>query len=84
MAEQMMTPQQVAEYLGVDPKTVYRLAHQKDGIRAYKVGRQLRFYPEDVKSYVGTRAVKVPEKEEVLPNMTRFKYKPGMKVVQAG
>ena len=84
MSEQMMTPQQVAEHLGVDQKTVYRLARQKNGIKAYKVGRLLRFYPSDVKAYVTAQAVKCSEKEETLPGMTRFRYKPGMKVVQAG
>lgn len=81
MSEQMMTPQQVAEYLGVNTKTVNRLAHKKDGIKAYKVGRLLRFYPADVKAYVNAQAVELPQKEDVLPGMTRFKYKPGMKVV---
>lgn len=84
MSEQLMTPQQVADYLGIETKTVRRLAHQKNGIRAYKVGRLLRFHPDDVKAYLTSRAVKIPEKEDVLPNMVRFKYKPGMKVVQAG
>lgn len=81
MSEQMMTPQQVAEYLGVDAKTVRRLAHQKNGIKAYKVGRLLRFYPADVRAYVSAQEIKFAEKTDVLPGMTRFRYKPGMKVV---
>jgi len=42
---------QVAEYLGVSEKTVYRLL-DKEEIPAVKVGRQWRFYMGDVESWL--------------------------------
>ncbi len=40
--EQLLTPEQVAEYLNVDKFTVYRLVAQKQ-LPAFKVGGQWRF-----------------------------------------
>jgi excisionase family DNA binding protein len=40
--EQLLTPEQVAEYLNVDKFTVYRLVNQKQ-LPAFKVGGQWRF-----------------------------------------
>jgi len=42
---------QVASYLGVSEKTVYRLL-DKEEIPAVKIGRQWRFYMDDVKSWL--------------------------------
>jgi excisionase family DNA binding protein len=42
MPEQLMTLEQVAEYLNVDRFTVYRLLAQKE-LPAFKVGNQWRF-----------------------------------------
>jgi excisionase family DNA binding protein len=42
MPEQLMTLEQVAEYLNVDRFTVYRLLSQKE-LPAFKVGNQWRF-----------------------------------------
>ena len=42
MAEQLLTLEQVAEYLNVDKFTVYRLLSDKD-LPAFKVGNQWRF-----------------------------------------
>jgi len=42
MPEQLMTLQQVAEYLNVDKFTVYRLLAEKQ-LPAFKVGNQWRF-----------------------------------------
>jgi excisionase family DNA binding protein len=42
MAEQLLTLEQVAEYLNVDKFTVYRLLADKD-LPAFKVGNQWRF-----------------------------------------
>ena len=42
MAEQLLTLEQVAEYLNVDKFTVYRLLNDKD-LPAFKVGNQWRF-----------------------------------------
>ena len=84
MTEQMMSVREVAEYLNLSENTVYRLKDKKDGIRAYKVGGLIRFRRSEVETYIESKAVKCPEKEQVFPGMARFRYKPGMKVVQAG
>lgn len=42
MAEQLLTLEQVAEYLNVDRFTVYRLLNDKE-LPAFKVGNQWRF-----------------------------------------
>ena len=42
MADQLLTLEQVAEYLNVDKFTVYRLLAAKD-LPAFKVGNQWRF-----------------------------------------
>ena len=42
MPEQLLTLEQVAEYLNVDQFTVYRLLSDKD-LPAFKVGNQWRF-----------------------------------------
>ena len=42
MAEQLLTLEQVAEYLNVDKFTVYRLLNNKE-LPALKVGNQWRF-----------------------------------------
>ena len=68
--ESLLTAQDVAARLGVCG----------DGLRAYKVGRCIRFKAEDVDAYLEAQAVKPPEP---VPGMAigRFRYKPGMKVV---
>ena len=42
MPEQLLTLEQVAEYLNVDKFTVYRLLNDRD-LPAFKVGNQWRF-----------------------------------------
>jgi excisionase family DNA binding protein len=42
MPDQLLTLEQVAEYLNVDKFTVYRLLSEKD-LPAFKVGNQWRF-----------------------------------------
>jgi excisionase family DNA binding protein len=42
MAEQLLTLEQVADYLNVDKFTVYRLLNDKE-LPAFKVGNQWRF-----------------------------------------
>ena len=78
--ESLLTAQDVAARLGVCLNTVYRLASKGDGLRAYKVGRCIRFKAEDVDAYLEAQAVKPPEP---VPGMAigRFRYKPGLKVV---
>jgi len=76
----LMTPREVAEQFGVSCVTVYRLCAEPDGLRSYKVGSRTRFKPEDVDEYLERRLVRPPQRQTG-PNVVRFQYKPGMKVV---
>lgn len=51
VTSRLLTPEEVSEYLGVSTRTVGRLAREVD-LPSTWVGRQRRFVPEDVKSYV--------------------------------
>jgi excisionase family DNA binding protein len=51
MAEQLLTLEQVAEYLNVDRFTVYRLLAQKE-LPAFKVGSQWRFKREMIEAWL--------------------------------
>lgn len=80
--EKLLSAREVAELMGVSECTIYRLANQKGGIKAVKVGRSVRFRPADLEAYLRAREVKPPEKaEHPLSGMARFHYVPGMRVV---
>ncbi len=79
MTAPMMTPDEVAALLCIHKATVYRLA-KSDGLRAYKVGGLLRFKAEEVEEYLKRCLVQPPQRQEA-PNIIRFQYKPGMRVV---
>lgn len=49
--DRALTAQEVAEVLKIAKNTVYELAKRGE-IRSYKVGRSLRFSPEDVEKYL--------------------------------
>lgn len=76
----MLTVQDVAAQLGVSPTFIYRLKDRPEGLRAYRVGRCLRFKQADVDAYLTTQAVQPVQPQESYVK-TRFKYIPGMKVV---
>ncbi|HEV2345806.1 MAG TPA: helix-turn-helix domain-containing protein [Actinocrinis sp.] len=50
----LMTPEQLAEYLGMTPRWVF-INHRKLGIPAFKIGRTLRFRRVDVEAWLETR-----------------------------
>ncbi len=76
----MLTVQDVAAQLGVSPTPIYRLKDRPEGIRAYRVGRCLRFKQADVDAYLTAQAVQPVQPHESCVK-TRFRYVPGMKVV---
>lgn len=80
MDEKLLSAAELAERLGVSVYTIHRMAHKKDGLKAYKVGSLTRFKPSDVEAYLAAREIKAPEKPAAFPHQ-RFTYKPGMKVV---
>lgn len=80
MNTSLLTPDEVAACLRVHRGTVYRLCDQPDGLRSYKVGNRIRFRAEEVEEYLERCLVQPPQRQEK-PNIVRFQYKPGMKVV---
>ncbi len=53
MNSEVLTVQEVADYLRIDIRTVYRLAKRGD-IPCKKIGRQWRFNREEIKGLVGS------------------------------
>jgi excisionase family DNA binding protein len=51
MAEKLLTPEEVANYLNVDKFTVYRLLTQKQ-LPAFKVGNQWRFKRKMIEAWL--------------------------------
>ena len=55
MPDQLLTLEQVAEYLNVDKFTVYRLLSDKD-LPAFKVGNQWRFKRRLIENWLAKNA----------------------------
>ncbi len=51
MSMTAMTVQEVAEYLNVDPKTVYRLVNRGE-LPGFKVGGSWRFQKDDLDDWI--------------------------------
>ena len=51
MSTAAMTVQEVAEYLNVDPKTVYRLVNRGE-LPGFKVGGSWRFQKDDLDDWI--------------------------------
>lgn len=81
MKKPLMTVPEVAAALHVSACTVYRLKDKSGGLRACRVGRCLRFKPEDVEAYLTAHVVEPVERPAGRPGRIRFQYVPGMKVV---
>lgn len=79
MSAPLMTPEEVAACLRIHRGTVYRLV-KSEGLRAYKVSGRIRFKTEDFEDYLERSLVQLPQRQET-PNIVRFQYKPGMRVV---
>ena len=66
MSTAAMTVQEVAEYLNVDPKTVYRLVNRGE-LPGFKVGGSWRFQKDDLDDWIAkqkqTAASKAGEDE---------------------
>jgi len=61
MNSEVLTVQEVANYLRIDIRTVYRLAKRGD-IPCIKIGRQWRFNRDDIKGLV-SGGLRTKEKE---------------------
>ncbi len=55
-SNRLMSPKQLADYLGVSKQTVYE-RWRSWGIRAHKVGKHLRFRERDVETWLEANRV---------------------------
>ena len=55
MPEPLWTVKDVADYLGVHAKTIYLWTHESDGPPAVRLGKYLRYRPDDVIAWVEAR-----------------------------
>lgn len=62
-SEQLLTVAEVATWLRVDPRYVYRLASSGELTRTY-VGRYVRFSAESVQSYIDAHTIEAKPKSE--------------------
>ena len=49
---QLLSIDQLAEYLGVDKQVIYRMRYYRGGPRAFRAGRVLRWRQEDVDQWI--------------------------------
>lgn len=55
LPDRYLTPVDLADLLGVPIETVYQWRRKDTGPRGFRVGRHLRFDPEDVRAWVASR-----------------------------
>lgn len=60
--EGLWTAERVASYLGLHPQTVYAKARAGE-IPSLKIGRALRFRPEEIEAWVDEQAERASEPE---------------------
>jgi len=63
MDKEVLTVKQVAEFLQMDERTIYKLAKQGD-IPSFKVSNQWRFLKKDIESWVEQKKSEVTGKTE--------------------
>jgi len=63
MDKEVLTVKQVAEFLQMDERTIYKLAKQGD-IPSFKVSNQWRFLKKDIESWVERKIARLWEKQE--------------------
>ena len=61
MDKEVLTVKQVAEFLQMDERTIYKLAKQGD-IPSFKVSNQWRFLKKDIESWVEQKKSEVMRK----------------------
>lgn len=52
----LMTPDELAEYLGVPLRTLYAWRYRGEGPRGYKIGRHIRYRLDDVEAWLERRS----------------------------
>ena len=51
-ARPLLTPEEVAEYLGIPLRSLYNWRYRGVGPRGYKVGKHVRYDAEDVRAWL--------------------------------
>jgi excisionase family DNA binding protein len=51
----LLSPQQLADYLGIPLATVYRWRYEGTGPRGIKVGKHVRYRQQEVEAWLETR-----------------------------
>ncbi|WP_381793747.1 helix-turn-helix transcriptional regulator [Streptomyces niveus] len=54
LPERYLTPVDLADLLGVPLETIYQWRRKDTGPRGFRVGRHIRYDPEDVRAWVAT------------------------------
>lgn len=54
--DKMLSPDEVAELLGISVRTVYAWRYRGDGPPGFKVGRHVRYRPSDVEAWLADQA----------------------------
>ncbi|GGR46791.1 MULTISPECIES: helix-turn-helix transcriptional regulator [Streptomyces] len=54
LPDRYLTPTDLADLLGVPLETIYQWRRKDTGPRGFRVGRHLRFDPEDVRVWVAS------------------------------
>lgn len=57
----LLSPQDLAEWLGVPVRTVYRWNHERSGPQAIRVGKHVRYRRDDVEAWLNANTVRVGE-----------------------
>lgn len=60
MAEKLLSPQEVADYLGIPLATLYQWRTKGTAPRAIRCGRHIRFAPRDVQAWCERNADPLP------------------------
>jgi excisionase family DNA binding protein len=56
MSDRLLSPQEVADYLGIPLPTIYRWRYRGEGPRGFRVGRHVRYRREDVEHWLEQHA----------------------------
>jgi excisionase family DNA binding protein len=54
--EKLLSPQEVADQLGVPLRTVYSWNHKGTGPRVHRIGKHVRYRPSDVEQWLADHA----------------------------
>lgn len=57
-SERLWSARETAQYLGIPPKTLYQFNYKGTGPNFYRVGKQVKFFPEEVVAWVRSKQIK--------------------------